>query len=336
LSDEEVTQDPEPEPAVEAEPEAELYVPTEPDEAGEPAEGEAQPETEENPAEEAEGADTLDPDKEISFTVRVNGKDSTEKATLHELIDSFQKSKASDEKFREAAHKEKGVKSALGMLLGDPVKGMVQLVMAQHGCDATQAENVVDDFFIDHYARKLTQEQADSKLSPEARELKKTKAELEAIRKRDADAVAQRERQTAETHADEYLRKVNTDLMAAIKAADMNADSAIVKAVLQKIAKSFSLGREITADVALKAVLRERKAQLEELFKTLPLGELIEKYPEHADKLRKIDSDRLQKNRAKLKGETRPGATRPATSTSTPAKPRFVSPSDAYAESLRS
>lgn len=112
MSDEDTTPDTEPEAAPEPEAEATEAPQAEAEPSSESEVTEGRPVRQDEPEEAEEGEekavdpDELSPDKEIEFTVKIDGKERVEKATLHELIDSYQKSKASDEKFREAASKE--------------------------------------------------------------------------------------------------------------------------------------------------------------------------------------------------------------------------------------
>jgi hypothetical protein len=263
-------------------------------------------------ASDAAGDDATDDDVEEkkeeprSFKVKVDGEEREVKED--ELIRGYQKAQAADKRLAEATQLREDAKWAVDNLLRDPFAVMTQLYSLYTGDDHKARHAVFK--LAEKYVGDILQEE----LMPEG-----DKARVRAERERDAyKSEYERERQARESVESERVYKEEAEkymgeVRVALKEVKLPEEDRVVKRISELLYSSMEDGLDLTAREAAVIVKKELDDELGKKLPSLSYDEILTKYPELLDKLRKEDLERLKAGRS-----TKPGAAKRGTSAASP------------------
>lgn len=273
----------------------------------------------EAPEEEAdegpEDSETLTADdvpEDLEFEVKVDGE--VTEVSLKELRDSYQLATFSREQIKETKKLQTKLQSAQRALMQDPMYTLEQLFTGQMG-SAKRAHQ---------YLRMLTGEWMSAELEyealpPEQKQIWDEKRQLEMEKRRLTDEQAKQggDRQQA---LDARAQEADQELKAAIRNTKLPNSKQVRQAVMDIWIQNIRSGIALTAEQAANIVKQRRAKHFEELSSSLPKGELIEQFPEFAEKVRNEGKKRV-KDKKRQALSVKPGEAARPSEEAKPTKP---------------
>ena len=241
--------------------------------------------------------------------VKVDGREM--EISHDELISGYQKSRSSDQRFQEAARKEKEVNDFFARAKEDPWSALEQL-----GIDAdTAAEQRV--------LRKLELEL----MNPDAKKAYKAEQELSRlIKEREAENKAKQE-QEAQFYQQQAVQNIDSGIAQAFQSKGVKMTNGLVRQVADKqLAYLNANGSMMPFDKALDMVIGDTKGSMAEYLSNMSIEEALQLLPpSFLDNIRKHQLKQLTQNKPfGMKASSEPR------NPSTPVKKRVATSTDSF------
>lgn len=228
--------------------------------------------------------------------LKILGKEVEE--PVEKIIANAQKVAAANEKFQEAATKEKAITGIMQDLLQDPFQAWTKILGA-HGLDPQQARQELINF-----CKRVTIEDLNyHSMSEEQRRAHDEKTELERLRRENEELRKTTETRTYEAQRIQKENEVLSRIVPVVQAAGLDPSSDLTMArVLEKMALLREAGDDPTPQEAVELVLADRKNRFSKDLASLPIEELLKVRPDLAEHVGKKNveaavSKRTQANR---------------------------------------
>jgi hypothetical protein len=262
---------------------------------------------------------------ELEFEVTVEGEKSN--VSLKELRTSYQVRAYADRQIRETKMMQGKLIGARKALMQDPMFTIEQLFAGQFG-NADRAHKYLSMLVGEWMNKELEFES----LPEDQKQIWRDKRQLELEKKRMTEERQQEASTSHSTALTERQQQVDEQLRAALVKTKMGNSKEVRQAVLNEWGQSFKDGIRLTAEEAANIVKARRAKHFENLVKTLPEDELLDRFPEFANKVRKTDKKRVkQKKRQVLSTKTGKAAApdgAPTKPVRRGTKPKFTSGSE--------
>jgi hypothetical protein len=270
-------------------------------EAGEEVSAEEQEDTEKD---ETDGEEGETPPPESPFyekdgkfygKLKVLGKEVEE--PVEKIIANAQKVAAANEKFQEAATKEKAITGIMQDLLQDPFSAWTKILGA-HGLDQQQARQELINF-----CKRVTIEDLNyHSMSEEERRVHDEKTELERLRRENEELRKTTETRTYEARRIQKENEVLSRIVPVVQAAGLDPSSDLTMArVLEKMALLREAGEDPTPEEAVELVLADRKSRFSKDLASLPIEELLKIRPDLAEQVGKKNVEAAVSRRTQAK-----------------------------------
>jgi hypothetical protein len=209
---------------------------------------------------------------------KLDGKEVEEEVQFDELVSHYRKGKAADQRFQEAAKTRKQAEDILQAFQSNPAQAMKLL-----GVDARE--------FAEDYLSKVLEEEL---LSPEQREAKTLKAELEKYRKQEALQKEAEEKKKFETQVEAEKQRYSSLIMDALKFEGIPPGAKSVARMATLLEKSEDQGYDLTPKEIASIVREEIQEEMMSVFGGLSEDQLLQVIPESVlGNLRKADLKKL-------------------------------------------
>lgn len=215
------------------------------------------------------------------FKVKVNGKE--QEVTEEELKQGYQTRKASDEKFREAAMKQKQAEEFINLLRTNPKKVLSDPNL---GIDLRK-------FAEDYLVEQMEEEMMD----PKEKELREAKRKLEEIEEEKKRQAREREEAEAAELKERFSSQYQTGIIEALQTSGLPKTEHTVKRMAyymyQGLKRNYNLAPKDVVSMVKQDYINEQKS----LYGQLDGDMLIELLgPEVAQKIRKHDVAKHKKS----------------------------------------
>lgn len=229
------------------------------------------------------------------FKLNIKGKEI--EITEDQAIAMLQKAAYADQQIKEAAQAKKGAEGLIQRLKENPWEVLADPAV---GHDVKQLAVKKIKEFMDEEAK-----------DPKERELEMTRKELEAYKKQEAEAKRAAEEAEKAKAIKDQADAMRTEIISAM---DANKDvlpksQAVMDRLIGYMRAGYKkTGKVLPASEAIKYVIADYKAEVNDVFKTADVSKLVELFgPEVIKKLREADLSKLkQGNESQLKGENQP------------------------------
>ncbi len=141
----------------------------------------------------------------------------------------------------------------------------------------------------------------DDMLSPEEKEARLTKAELEKYRAKEKEAEENKVKTVAQQKEAHYAQEFQKTIITALDKSGMPKSPALVKQMASIMAKNLQLGLELTPDDLAAEVRSENNKTLKAIIADATGDQLIEMFgPDIAKKIRQSDIRKLQEKQSQV------------------------------------
>ena len=274
----------------ESDPESEAA--TDADDVGDDSEKDAEnAPTEDTP--EAGGDDEKGKEEPRSLVVTVEGEEI--EISEEEAIAGYQRAKTSMRRFQEAAQKEKQAQAALESILKNPVSALRGLFTQALGGDRQKAEEAIFEAFKEPVGNHLQM-----LFAPEEEKKKRT-LEMEKQRlEEDIEAMnAEKASQEESTRQVEYAQQLDREIGSALKETSLPKEPAVIKRICDLMASYIQGGYQDVTPLEVAQIVREERAgQFKEVFNSMSEEELLEKYPEQAERISRAVAEKIKNGKA--------------------------------------
>ena len=234
---------------------------------------------------------------EKKYKVKIDGAES--EVDEDELIRSYQLRQTADKRMQEATQARKQAEEFVHLLKHDPVK---LLTDPRIGHDM---KKIAEDYLIS----QLEEEQ----MTPEQKELKKTKAELQKYeswkKEQEEAAVRSRDEQLTQHYQNHYQQEIIT----ALEGSGLPKTQGTVNRMIYYMSQALQNGYELSAKDVTDLVMSDYVKETRELYQNVPEEVLLKLLGDDvAKKVVKSDLNKLKKN---------PAASAPKSPTSPKTKP---------------
>lgn len=264
---------------------------------------------------------------DLEFMVKVDGE--TSKVPLKELKDSYQLRVYADRQIKDARESQASLERTKKAIMQDPLHAAEQLYAGMFGSQesAHQYLSVV----VGNWMQKELQFE---QMPPEQKEMWRKNRELELNKQRFAEEQQQAQQTQQQTVSKEAYSSVVQQAQAAMAKVGLGDSKEIESLVLVEWRDKVRAGIQLTAEGAANIVKQRRDKHFDDLVNTLPEDELIQHFPDFAEKVRAADRKRVkQKKRQVLSTKTGEAANKPTKPVRRGTKPKFAS-SNEYFDAL--
>jgi hypothetical protein len=141
----------------------------------------------------------------------------------------------------------------------------------------------------------------DDMLSPEEKEYRATKKELDAFKKEKEEREQGLKKSAAEKMEMQYAQSFQTTIIEALNKSGLPKTPALVKQMASHMQKNLSLGLELTADDLAAEVREENNKTLRAIIGDMDGDQLIKAFgPDMAKKIRQSDIKQLQERQSQV------------------------------------
>jgi hypothetical protein len=286
----------------------------------------------EAPEEEADEAEpevltSDDVPEDMEFPVKVDGE--TSKVSLKDLKDSYQLRVYADRQIKEARETQGALERTRKALMQDPLHAVEQLYAGMFGSQDSAHQ------YLSLVVGKWMQKELEfEQMPPEQKEIWRKNRELELERRRFEEERTQTQQAQQQNGAQAAQQQVITDVRNAMEKLDLGDSREVERAILIEWRDKVSSGIQLTAEGAANIVKQRREKAFQDLVKTLPSDELIQQFPEFAEKVREADRKRVkEKKRQALSTKTGEAAQKkPTKPVRRGTKPKFSSSHEYFDE----
>lgn len=223
--------------------------------------------------------------QKIKLKTKVDGKEVEEELELEAIQRDYQKFKAADKKFQEAAAMRKQAEEFISLLKTNPAQ-----VLA-HPSIGLDVRKLAEEYL----AEQLQYES----LTPEQRKAAEDRKRLEEYEKREQEAAKQAHEEKINTLKAKYTEDYNKTIIDALESAGLPKNKSTVKMMAQKLYLSVNNGLDLDAKDLAESVRQDYINAQKELFAELD-GEALIKIlgDDVAEKVRKYNVSKIKNSSA--------------------------------------
>lgn len=253
-----------------------------------------------------EGKSDKQPPAEPKKRYKVKVDDTEDEVDEDELVRGYQRARASNMKFEEAAKIRKQAEKFIETLRTDPRK---ILANPKLGLDF---KKLAEEYLAEQYEQEL--------LSPEEIEQRKKDRELEEYRSKEQSAQKKQE-QEREEQLKEFLRgDYEKKIIGALEKVQIPKTDACIKRMISYAKKNIQNGYDLPMEDIAELVREDYLSDVKQMFSSLEGDQLLQMLGNDiADKIRKSDLQKLKSSR-KTSGQTQAPTPRHSKSNDEPKK----------------
>ena len=223
------------------------------------------------------------PPAEEKYEIKVNGR--TMKVTREELMKRAELAEGANQRFQQAAQKEKAATTLMENLKKDPIRALMDPAL---GLSKDQIRDVFERWYHKDFIEPET-------LSPEQRKLQEYEEEVKAYRaEKEERARIERERQLEEATS-QHTAILQKEIISTLEQGKLPKTPYFVGRIAYYMKQAEDQGFEAPRELILEQIRRERQSQLSDLTENTDVETLIEYLGEGLiNKIRKYDLEKLR------------------------------------------
>lgn len=205
--------------------------------------------------------------------VKVDGKES--EVDEDEIVRDYQKFRAADKKFQEAAKLRKDAEALIDLLKNDPVKAL------EHPSIGKNFKELAENYLIEQLKRE--------QMTPEQRELMEARQKLEQFEKAQQEQQKQFEEQKMAELANHYEQEYQKSIIDALQNSGLPKTNVTVRRMAYYMHRALEQGYEVSAKDVVSLVKKDYHREIQELLGAAD-GDILEGLlGDVSKKLRKMD-----------------------------------------------
>lgn len=222
------------------------------------------------------------------YKLKVDGEESEvefDPGDEQSVIRELQMSRAAKKRMAEASEIKKQLAHVKQALEGDPLQLLKRL--------GPQGREIAEKYLLEQIQ--------DEMLSPQERESKQMKAELEKLKREHAEREAHEKKTLAQQTEYRYAQEVQKTILEAAKKTGLPPSPEIIKDMARLMKISLEYGIELTPDQIAHEVKKQRQVSTQALAKDATVEQLLELIgKDNLDKIRKYDIQALQQKQTEV------------------------------------
>lgn len=251
-----------------------------------------------------EGAKAKEAERKYKLKVNGQEREVDEKTAMAWA----QRGMAADEKFQQAAQKQKQIDRLVQLAKDDPDQLLAELT----GKDPTEI-----------YKSKLKERLEKLSMDPRERELHEAKSKLEAYERAEAARKAEAEKLNLDRATQFYIQKYDKELPEAIKAAGLPLTEDVIKATAEIMMLNLEQGMDLPYELVMELVKDRYKRSFTGFLSASDMDALIDLFGEE-----KVDALFAAKAKRKAPKAAQPAATKPAVSAADKKEKPYMTPDE--------
>lgn len=231
------------------------------------------------------------------FKLKVDGQEV--EATLEDLQKAYSKVSAADKRFQEGAKARAQAEEFVRLLQTNPLKVLT------HPSLGLNFRELAENYLVEQLQ--------EAQLTPEQKELRDAKAQLQAIKEAEEMSKKEAEEQQRAQLEEHYSNEYTNQIVQALETATLPKTPATVKRMAYYMSQALQKGLDLKASDVVELVKQDYIQEQKELFGGLDGDMLLKLLGEDtASKIRKSDLARLKKSQ--------PAVSKPSVSSPSPKK----------------